>query len=386
MTEKLYYKDNYMNSFSATVKVCTPVEKGYETILDRSAFFPESGGQYGDVGFLGSVEVLDTYEKNKEIIHLTKEPLEVGLKVAGYLDWEKRFLKMQQHSAEHIVSGLVNKIYGYDNVGFHLGTEDSTLDFNGEITLQQLRELEWKANEVVVKNLDILETFPTKEEVEGLEFRSKIELNEGLRIIIIPGYDKCACCAPQLKKTGEIGIIKLTNVQKYKGGVRINMICGFRALGDYSGKEDSVKAISTLLSAKEDKVFGAVQALKAEVESWKYKNNELAKQLIHYKAREIPKDLKEVCLFEYGLFGEEPRYLMNHILEQGKDLCVVFYPDKEGYRYTMGSKSQDVRLIGKELNEKFQGRGGGKPNMVQGFVLGDEREIKDWFDFLRKEK
>ena len=369
-----------MKSFSATVKSCTPVKKGYEIILDQTAFFPESGGQYGDTGFIDNVQVLDTYEKNKEIIHFTKEPLEEGLEVRCKLDWEKRFLKMQQHSAEHIVSGLVNKIYGYDNVGFHLGTEDSTIDFNGEITLEQLKELEWKANEVVVKNLDILELFPTKEEIEKLEFRSKIELNEGLRIIMIPDYDKCACCAPQLKKTGEIGLIKLTNVQKYKGGVRITMLCGFRALADYSRKEDSVKGISTLLSAKEKDVFGAVKSLKNEMDTWKQRNNELAKQLIIYKAREIPEKLKSVCLFERELSGEEPRYLMNHILEQGKDFCVVFCPDKEGYRYTMGSKTRDVREIAKAFNEKFQGRGGGKPNMVQGFIIGDEEEIRDWFE------
>jgi alanyl-tRNA synthetase len=287
---------------------------------------------------------------------------------------------MQQHSAEHIVSGLVKERFGYDNVGFHLGTENSTLDFNGEITQEQLKELQWRANELVVENLDIIETYPTKEEVESMEFRSKIELDEGLRIIIIPDVDQCACCAPQLKKTGEIGLIKLTNMERYKGGVRITMLCGFRALEDYTQKEKSVKSISTLLSAKEKEVFQAVELLKDEVESWKQKNYQLSEKLIQYKAREIPDSTKIVCLFEEDLTGEGPRHLMNLVLEQGKEVCGVFYPDnKDGYRYTIGSKSMDVSTIGKNLNERFQGRGGGKPNMVQGSIKGEEDEIRKWF-------
>jgi alanyl-tRNA synthetase len=380
-----------MKSFDAVVKISTPVNKGVEIILDQTAFFPESGGQYGDQGFLGHLKVLDVYEREQEIIHLLKEPLKVGDKITGKLDWESRYLKMQQHSAEHIVSGLVKKRFGYDNVGFHLGTEDSTLDFNGEITAEELRELEWQANEVVVENLDILETYPKKEEVEKLVFRSKKELDEGLRIIIIPGYDKCACCAPQLKKTGEIGIIKLTNIQRHKGGVRITMLCGFRALKDYQEKEKSVKSISVMLSAKEGEVVPAVELLKEDIETWKHKHNELVQKLIEYKVKEITKhkgkeiteDSAIACLFEYELEGEGPRYLMNGLLEEGIEVCAVFYPDnKEGFRYVIGSKQIDVRPIGKDIYDKFEGRGGGKANMVQGTIRGKESEIKKWFETL----
>ena len=384
MTKKLYYQDSYIQTFEALVQSSTPVQKGVEVILDQTAFFPESGGQYGDQGFLEHLQVLDVYEKEGEIIHLLEEPLEVGRLITGKLDWKSRYLKMQQHSAEHIVSGLVKERFGYDNVGFHLGKEDSTLDFNGEITPEQLRELEGQANEVVVANLDILETYPTKEEVDKLEFRSKIELDEGLRIIVIPGVDQCACCAPQLKKTGEIGIIKLTHVQRYKGGVRVTMLCGFRALADYREKEKSVKTISVMLSVKEGEVAEATQLLKEEVEVWKHKHHQLAGKLIEYKGREIPSDGKSVCLFEYDLEGDGPRYLMNFVLEQGKESCAVFYPDdkgdnKEGFRYVIGSKVIDVRPVGKELNERFQGRGGGKVNMVQGSIKGEQGEIERWF-------
>ena len=420
MTKKLYYQDSYMKSFSAVVQSSTPVQKGVEVILDQTAFFPESGGQYGDQGQLEHLQVLEVYEREGEIIHLLDEPLEVGSKITGALDWNSRYLKMQQHSAEHIVSGLVKGRFGYDNVGFHLGTEDSTLDFNGEITAEQLKELEERANEVVVANLEILETYPTKEEVEKLEFRSKIELDEGLRIIVIPGIDQCACCAPQLKKTGEIGIIKLTHVQRYKGGARVTMLCGFRALADYREKEKSVKAISVMLSAKEGEVVEATQFLKEEIEAWKHKHHELTQKFIEVRAREIPSDEKKVCLFECDLEGEAPRYLMNAVLEQGREVCGVFYPeDKEehqanhqtvlraddqanhqenhqadgkagqetgqergqvpGFRYVIGSKRLDVRPIGKALNERFEGRGGGKANMVQGLIKGKQEDIAKCF-------
>ena len=396
MTKKLYYQDSYNQSFQAVVQSSTPVKKGVEVILDQTVFFPESGGQYGDQGFLEHLQVLDVYEKKGEIIHLLEESLEAGSKVTGKLDWNSRYLKMQQHSAEHIVSGLVKEHFGYDNVGFHLGTEDSTIDFNGEITAEQLKELEWQANEVVVANLDILETYPTKEEVENLEFRSKIELDEGLRIIVIPGIDQCACCAPQLKKTGEIGIIKLTNVQRYKGGARVTMLCGFRALADYREKETSVKTLSVMLSAKESDVVKATRLVKEDNEGWKHKYNELVQKLIEYKGKDIPSDIKSICLFEFDLEGEAPRHLMNFVLEQGKEVCGVFYSDeragqetdqdrgqardqKKGFRYVIGSKVIDVRPIGKELNERFVGRGGGKANMVQGSIRGRQDEIERWF-------
>ena len=184
--------------------------------------------------------------------------------MTGKIDWDMRFLKMQQHTGEHIVSGLVHAGFGYNNVGFHLGSEDCTMDFDGEITEEQLREIEWQANEAAVKNLEVQVSWPSKEELASLEYRSKIEIEGAVRIVTIPGYDVCACCAPHVKRTGEIGLIKLTNVQRYKGGVRVTMLCGFRALADYDAKEQHVKNISALLSAKEDKISQAAEHLKEE--------------------------------------------------------------------------------------------------------------------------
>ena len=200
MTEKLFYQDGYMKTFTATVLSCEQSGEDYKVVLDRTAFFPEGGGQSGDIGMLNEIQVFDTKEKEGLIYHYTKAPLSEGTKVDGVLDWEERFVRMQQHSGEHIVSGLVNKLYGYDNVGFHLGKEDVTMDFNGVITKEQMKEIEYLANEAVFKNIDIQTICPSEEELKKMTYRSKIEIDGQVRIIKIEGYDCCACCAPHMRK------------------------------------------------------------------------------------------------------------------------------------------------------------------------------------------
>ena len=225
-TAKLYYADGYVREFDACVVSCRPEGERYRVVLDRTAFFPEGGGQYGDVGCLDGVQVTDTKEKGGIIFHETDTALEEGKCVHGILDWEVRFDRMQQHSGEHIVSGIVHRRFGYENVGFHLGDDYCTMDFNGPITKEELKEIEWEANRAVFENLDVLVTYPSKDELAQMEYRSKIEIDGQVRIVTIPGYDVCACCAPHVKKTGEIGLIKLVNRMNYKGGERITMLCG----------------------------------------------------------------------------------------------------------------------------------------------------------------
>ena len=244
MTEKLFYKDSHLAEFTATVQSCEQEEKYYKVVLDRTAFFSEGGGQSADTGILDGVKVFDVQEKDGILYHMTEKPLKIGNTIEGKIDWDERFSKMQQHSGEHIVSGLIHQKYGYNNVGFHLGQDAVTMDFDGVITKEQLKEIEFLANEGVAKNLDILVDYPTEEELDKITYRSKIEIEGQIRIVTIEGYDVCACCAPHVKKTGEIGLIKLTNVQNYKGGVRITMLCGFRALADYNEKETSVRKVS----------------------------------------------------------------------------------------------------------------------------------------------
>lgn len=410
MTEKLFYEDSHLSKFDAEVLSCVKLERPqekkmsgrlcgkadeyYEIELDRTAFFPEGGGQYADTGVLcmagvdanGSdetaqktVRVLDVRERDGRIFHITDDFFEVGAAVEGRIDWEERFMKMQQHTGEHIVSGLIHAAYGYNNVGFHLGSEDCTMDFDGEITEDGLRRIEEEANMAVWKNLEVLTHYPKKEELSQIEYRSKIEIEGQVRIIEIPGYDCCACCAPHVTYTGEIGLIKLIQAQRYKGGVRITMLCGVRALADYVRKEAQAKEISRLLCAKENEIAEAVAHLAEETNQLKYELTEKERRLVRAHADMIPKNEEAVCIFTEEFSGDSMRMLMNFVLDAGHRICaVLFGNEQDGYRYVLGSRRQDVREMAKEFNSHFDGRGGGKPEMVQGTVRGGKEEIELW--------
>lgn len=377
-TIKLFYEDSHIREFEAKVLSCQPEGDYYKVVLDRTAFFPEGGGQYGDVGYLDDVKVTDTREKEGVIYHKTDIPFEEGQTVCGKLDWSVRFERMQQHSGEHIVSGIVHRRYGYENVGFHLGDECCTMDFNGPISKDELKEIEKEANKAVFENLDIFVTYPTKKELADMEYRSKIEIDGQVRIVTIPGYDVCACCAPHAKQTGEIGLIKLVNIMNYKGGERITMLCGSRALEDYDIKQENARAIGAMLCEKENEIASAVERLKTEQGSLKSKVAQLQQKLLSYKAEEIELQENITCVFDEELTGNGPREFMNLLLERGAKVCAVFAgTDKLGYRYVIGSRTEDVdvRPLSKMLNEKFQGRGGGKPQMVQGSLCGEKSLI-----------
>lgn len=376
-TEKLFYGDSHLKEFDATVTACCPDGENYRVVLDRTAFFPEGGGQYADTGMLDDVQVLDVREKDGVVFHITAQALEEGRKVHGRIRWEERFEKMQQHSGEHIVSGIVHERFGYNNVGFHLGSDYCTMDFDGPITKEQLKEIELKANQAVFENIEILVAYPTKEELKELDYRSKIEIEGQVRIVTVPGYDVCACCAPHVKRTGEIGLIKLVNMANYKGGERITMLCGYRALRDYDWKDENSKAISASLCAKEPEIAEAVEHMKAEQLSLKGKLAALSQKLLSCKAREIDVTEGVVAVFDREISGNEPRELMNQLLHRGAEVCGVFAgKDGSGYRYVIGSQTGDVRPLCKKLNEAFQGKGGGKPQMVQGTLTGCEDEIR----------
>lgn len=382
MTEKLFYEDSHRTECTGKVLACEEKKDHYEIVLDQTVFFPEGGGQYADTGMLGEAKVLDVHEKQGVIYHWCDRPIEVGSTVVGQIQWEERFEKMQQHSGEHIVSGLVHEKFGYNNVGFHLGGGYCTMDFDGPITKDELKEIERLANEAVYQNLKIEVSYPSKEELENMEYRSKIEIDGQVRIVTIPKYDVCACCAPHVKDTGEIGMIKLVNMINYKGGERITMLCGRRALRDYDAKDENVKEISALLCAKELETAEAVRHLKEEQESLKGKYSSLKQKLLRYRAQEIPvEEGDKTAVFACDLTGNEPRELMNLLLDKGAKICGVFAgTDDEGYRYVIGSRTEDVRQIGKVMNEAFEGRGGGKPVMVQGTLCGKEEEMKEFWE------
>ncbi|MCD8224879.1 MAG: DHHA1 domain-containing protein [Clostridiales bacterium] len=385
-TERLYYQDSHMREFEARVVFCEWEEKKqcYGVELNRTAFFPEGGGQHADVGMLGGVPVEDVKEKGERVIHYLKQPLDVGALVEGKLDFAVRFSAMQQHSGEHIVSGLVHRHFAYDNVGFHLGREIVTMDFNGPLTEDMVRQVEYEVNEAVAANIEIIVTLPTQEELATLDYRSKKELEGQVRIVTIPGVDVCACCAPHVSRTGEIGLIKIVDAIRYKGGTRVTLACGFRALQDYRVKESNVREISHLLSAKPDEVAGAVRRLQDETQRWKDKLMRMQSAYLERKLEEIPEEAGNVLLFEPEMDKNAARKFVDAGKGKCAGICGIFLGDEEnGYQYTLGSHNRDLKALLTDFHHAFPGRGGGKPEMVQGTVQGRKdlaEEIRSWFE------
>lgn len=382
-TEKLFYRDSHRKTFEATVlsceeKISSKGEKqGYRIVLDRTAFFPEGGGQFGDVGWLNEVEVTDTHEKDGLVLHETGKPIPAGTAVKGNLNYEVRFDRMQQHTGEHIVSGIVHRLYGYDNVGFHLGEEATTLDFNGELTDEQVQDVELRANRAVFENIPVQVLYPTREELDKLSYRSKIEIEGQVRIVSIEDYDICACCAPHVNRTGEIGLIKIISCERHRGGCRMTMLCGMRALMDYRRKQQSVTEVSVALSAKPDKIGEAVLHLKEQQGQTRFQLNQMQDRYLNQKLSALTPEDRNVCIFEEDMDNLAVRNFVNDAMERCEGICGAFVGTEEsGYRYILGSRTVDMRAFSKKLNEAFQGKGGGKPEMVQGSLKGPREAIE----------
>lgn len=380
MTEKLFYKDSHIREFEAVVTSCEVFEKNYKTELDKTAFFPEGGGQPGDTGTINGVKVLDTVEDGDRIYHITDAPVEVGAKVNCHIDWQRRFCFMQNHSGEHIVSGIVHKMFGYNNVGFHIGEEYVTIDFDGELTDSDIAEVEKKANFAVFENREVRVYYPTPEKLQDFDYRSKLDITENVRLVEIDGYDLCACCAPHVSKTGEIGLIKLLDAMRHRGGMRINMICGYGALEDYNVKYANIAEISAALSAKQHETAKAVLRLKNENAAVKAECASLKKELVKLKAEKLQKTDGNICVFENGLSAIELRELVNAGMELCGSVCAGFSgSDTQGYNYVIGSKSVDLRAAAKTINAAINGRGGGASGMIQGSAKEKKAVIEEYF-------
>ena len=384
MTEKLYYIDSHMKSFKATVLACEPVKERYEVVLDRTAFFPEGGGQAGDSGYIGEIEVFDTHEKNGEVLHYVNQPIQTGIEIDCRIDWEKRFRRMQNHSGEHIVSGLVHKEYGYSNVGFHMGSDFVTIDFDGFLSPEQLALIERKANYAVAANYKVTATFPSSTVLETLEYRSKLELTENVRIVEIENTDVCACCAPHVNTAAEVGVIKILSSERRRrggDGVRITMLCGLDAYENYVRTHDNNAAISVLLSAKREETAAAVERILAEQEKLKQKNAELSRALALIRAEAIEPTKGNICIFDSVLDEPALRELINGAVTKCGGMAAVFSgSDETGYRYIIGSRGIDLRAASKEINSAISGRGGGSCEMIQGSCTACAKTIQDFLN------
>ncbi len=378
--EKLYEQDPFLVKFEATVVSCVKGKKGFDVILDRTAFYPEGGGQPYDTGKLGDVKVLEVHSREGEIVHTCNHPLGEGTAVTGVIDWDRRFDLMQQHSGEHIVSGLAHYLWGCENVGFHLGAEVVTIDFDRPLTEKQFATLEETANWHLWQiNLPVNITYPSPEALEHIHYRSKKELTGQVRIVEFPGADCCACCGTHVTYPAQVGLVKLLSMEKFREGVRIELVCGGRAFRYLSRAAEQNSQVSNFLSAKVFETAGAVAKLLSKNESLKARLMALEEDRFAALAEQYA-GAGDVLLFEDGLSPDSLRRLCDAVLHTCGGRCACFSgTDGWGYKYAVGQLGGDLRSFVKELNNTLSGRGGGKPDFVQGGVQAKRGEIERFF-------
>lgn len=377
-TEKLFYVNQYQTEATATVLSCTPDGDRWRVTLDRTVFYPTGGGQPCDLGTLGDRQVLDVSEHEGEVLHLCDKPLPVGETVACRIDWARRFSLMQQHSGEHIVSGIIHDRFGYDNVGFHMGSETITIDYSGEITPEELRQIEQAANEAIWNNVETEIFFPDAQTLAALPYRSKKALSGAVRIVRFPGLDTCACCGLHVARTGEIGLVKLLSVTRFHAGSRIELLCGGRALDYLSAIYDQNREISALLSAKPLETASTVSRLKDELGAAQYRITQLENEVFAQKAQAFA-GKGDVLLFETAMQPGAVRRLADAVLSVCGGRCAVFSGADGAYQYAIGAREGDLRGLCRAMNDALRGRGGGKPGFVQGSVSASRLEIESFF-------
>lgn len=378
-TAKLYYEDSRLREFDARVLECRQEGQRWLVTLDRTAFYPEGGGQAGDTGTLAGVRVLDTQEHAQEVIHFCDGALEPGTVVHGVIDYARRFDLMQQHTGEHILSGLVYEKYGYHNTGFHMGADVITVDFDGIVPPEDLPELERRANEAVFRDIPLECWVPSEQELPTVTYRTKRALPWPVRIVRIPGYDSCACCSVHVQRTGQIGVIKLLSVIRFRTGVRMEMVCGGRALALLNESYHQNQLVSRAFSAKPSETGEAARRMNETVDSLKLELAQLRRQIFAAKADRC-RDAGDVLLFEADLESADVRRLADAVAECcGGVAAVLSGNDVEGYAYCLVSRCGDLRALGKSMNQALGGRGGGRAEFQQGRLSTSRQQIEEWF-------
>ncbi len=380
-TERLFDKNSKIKEFEAVVLSCEKVEDGkFAVILDATAFFPNEGGQECDHGTLGDANVLSVDEHDGIIIHTLDRALAVGEKYLGRLDFIERFKKMQNHTAEHIVSGIIHSLFGYENVGFHLGEGYMTADFDRELSAEDIERVETRANIAVFSCKRVRAYYPETSELLSLEYRSKLELSENVRIVEIEDVDKCACCAPHVENTGEIGLVKIIDAIRYKGGMRLTMLAGFTALDDFRARLSEIKRISMAISAKQSEVADGVERILEDNGRLKGRLGALRRELLERKLDALEYTEGSLLLFEECDDMLALRDFVNEGVKKCGGIFAVFVPDSEGYKYIIASENVDLKARSKEINDALCGRGGGSAKMIQGSVRANKQKIEDFFN------
>ena len=383
LTEKLYYSDGHLSRFTARVTSCEKEDGTWAVKLDRSAFFPGGGGQEADEGVLSDMKLLGLREEGEDIVHLTPAPLEPGALVEGRIDWPLRFSRMQGHSGEHILSGTVHRLFGYDNVGFHMGEEAITIDFSGELSREDLSRAELEANRAIWRDVPVRTLLPTPGELAAMDYRSKKELTGQVRIVEIEGVDLCACCAPHVSHSGEVGLLKIIDSMRHRGGTRLTLLCGEAALLDYEALHENNAAVSAALSAKRLESGGAIARVMAEQEERRAELTKLKRELLQLKAAALRPTEGSICIFESDIDMITLRELVNAGSELAGKVCAGFAGTDGDYKYIIGSRTVPLRARAKEINAAIDGRGGGSDAMIQGTSRARREDIERYFNALK---
>lgn len=379
MTEKLYYTDGHLSRFEALVCSCEREGDGYAVRLDRTAFFPGGGGQEADKGTLAGQKLLSLREEGEDIIHVVEEPLAPGEAVTGELDWQLRFRRMQGHSGEHIMSGTVHRLFGCDNVGFHMGEDGMTIDFSTELSREDLSRAELEANRAVWRNVPVRTLLPDSETLAHMEYRSKKELTGQVRIVEIEGVDRCACCAPHVAYTGEVGCIKVIDSMRHRGGTRLTLICGEHAIEDYRSLHENNAKVSAALSARRLETGRAIERYVSEQEERKAELTRLKREILQLKTAALRPSEGCICIFEDDMDMITLRELVNAGAELSQTACAGFTGRDGDYKYIVGSRTRPLRALAREINAAIDGRGGGSDEMIQGSSRSDRQTIERYF-------
>ena len=378
-TEKLYYADPFLKTFTATVLDCQPGKNGFVVTLDRTAFYPEGGGQPADQGTLDGAAVTDVHEKNGVVLHNVHSAVEIGKTVTGVIDWARRFDHMQQHSGEHICSGLICGRCHCDNVGFHMGTDMVTIDFNADIPWEELLEIEAQANQYIYEDHPIDIQFHRGAELDAIDYRSKKPLEGDVRIVAFPGADCCACCGTHVLRSGQVGLVKFLSVQKFREGVRIELLCGKRALDYLARTWEQAKTIGQRLSVKPVDAAAAVERLENELSAAKLRCAQLEESVFAAIAQEQA-GKGDVLLFQPPMKPDSVRKLADAAAKTCGGLAAVFAGEGIHYAYALGrADGQDISAQVKAMNAALHGRGGGRNGFAQGSVEAEQNAIEAFF-------
>lgn len=381
-TEALYDRDAFAKDFVGKVISCEEVKlkdkTAYKVVLNQTAFFPEQGGQTSDIGTLDAAKVMDVQIEDEVIYHYCTLGFLIGEEVHGVIDWEHRFNNMQQHTGEHIFTGIAHNTYGADNVGFHLSDNTVTLDLNIELSDEQVDYIEKRANEIIAADVAVKAYYPNQELLGAINYRSKKEIAGAVRLVEIEGVDLCACCAPHVKSTGQVGMLKVVSFGKYKGGTRVYILCGLRALADYNRRMKLLEQSYQLLNCKDDELPEKIAGLIEDNKQLKYRISNIKSGMLTNQIETISPDLTDVTIFMDDLDAKTMRDGVNALVEKHEGLCAIFSGnDEDGYNFVIGSRTRDCAAIATGLRELLGAKGGGSKQMAQGNVAATRNQIEN---------